>query len=91
MTELYRTGNVSGMSLQSYLDEKSISDEQFGASIGVSATSVYRYRTGRRKPEDEIMTRIFKVTHGVVDANSFYKFKTKTNGKHIHSLVTGNL
>lgn len=74
--------------LQSYLDENGISDEEFGALVGVTATSIYRYRKGLRKPDDEKMRMIFNVTGGLVDANGFHglilnskKHKRPMNGE----------
>lgn len=78
------------MCLQSYLDQNKISDEEFGALIGVTATSVYRYRKGHRKPDDEIMQKIFSITSGAVDANGFYKLKRKRARTHKHSEISVN-
>ena len=58
--------------LKSYLDKNKISYGAFATRIGVGRSSVYRYAAGVRVPEPDVMIRIYLVTNGAVEPNSFY-------------------
>ena len=60
------------MTLDNYLSETKITNFDFAKRVKVSAQSISNYRRGLRKPEQEVMKRIYKVTGGLVDANSFF-------------------
>ncbi len=60
------------MKIKDYLKLYKISNIQFSKKIGVSNISLSRYINGERIPEKNILTKIFKLTSGLVDANDFY-------------------
>lgn len=60
------------MRLQEWLSEEGIKREAFAADIGVTAVAVSRYCSGARMPDRETMRRIYQLTRGAVDPNSFY-------------------
>lgn len=61
-----------GQPLGDWLDANEIDPGAFAARIGVSANSLYRYRTGRKIPRPDPMRRIYVESGGAVDPNSFY-------------------
>jgi len=58
--------------LSLYLKKNELSYDDFGALIGCSGTSVYRYAVGLRIPAPRVMRRIIEVTQGELSANHFY-------------------
>jgi transcriptional regulator with XRE-family HTH domain len=55
------------MRLKEYLDDNGVSTEQFARRAGISASAVYKYRTGaRRKPSPSTIMKIQKLTGGRV-------------------------
>jgi transcriptional regulator with XRE-family HTH domain len=65
------------MSLSFYLEKHQLSYEEFGALIGVTGTTVYRYVKGDRLPTRKVMAKIANATSGKITANDFYN---QTNG-----------
>lgn len=60
------------MQLESYLSKHNISIPQFATMIDASNRAVvWRYLNGIRRPSDEMLERIKRVTHGHVTANDF--------------------
>jgi len=60
------------MTLREYLHNQDISPSEFARRIGVTVTSVYRYRDGIRRPDKQVMPRIVSATQGQVTANDFW-------------------
>ena len=63
------------MTLSEFLSERGLTDERFAQSVGVSRTTVLRWRNGLI-PERETMTRIVEATDGEVTPNDFYGVAT---------------
>lgn len=51
--------------------------ESLAAALEVNVATVSRYISGRRKPEDAVMARIFAVTEGAVQPNDFYRLPAR--------------
>jgi hypothetical protein len=65
------------MLLRSWLDQKHLTLTDFGAQIGVAATTVLRYchpagHRNRRMPEPDCMAAIYLATAGQVTPNDFH-------------------
>jgi hypothetical protein len=65
------------MLLRSWLDQKHLTLTDFGAQIGVAATTVLRYchpagHRNRRVPEPDCMAAIYLATAGAVTPNDFH-------------------
>lgn len=65
------------MRLSEYLDEKKISDADFGLRIKVTRQAVHRYRSGERLPDQPTMERIFRETGEQVTPNDFFGISAK--------------
>ena len=63
--------------LADYLQEQSISTEDFAKRVKVDPISVGRYLRGERRPNWEVMRRIVKETDGSVTPNDFMEVKGK--------------
>lgn len=63
------------MTLSEFLSERGLTDERFAQSVGVSRTTVLRWRNGLI-PERETMSRIVEATDGEVTPNDFYGVAT---------------
>jgi transcriptional regulator with XRE-family HTH domain len=59
------------MKLRLYLKETKTTFAAFAKAIGVTPPAVHRYLNDR-VPRPEIMERIEKATHGLVQPNDFY-------------------
>lgn len=59
------------MKLADYLAHTGTTAEQFAHEIQVSDVAVYRYMTGSRRPQWDVLARIAKATGGKVTANDF--------------------
>ena len=69
----YRFGITRRMEkLSSFLRREHLTYSQFGAMIGTTGTTVYRYAKGMRIPDAEQMRSIFEITSGEVTPNDFY-------------------
>jgi hypothetical protein len=60
------------MQLSEWMKQKKKKAGWIANKIGKSATAVRRYAKGERRPDDEAMIEIYKLTGGMVDPNSFY-------------------
>jgi hypothetical protein len=60
------------MTLDDYLNLKSIARPAFAELIGTSPQSLARYLDRSRIPEKNTMVRIAEATNGLVTANDFY-------------------
>jgi transcriptional regulator with XRE-family HTH domain len=60
------------MKLQIYLEEASITQEQFASSLGVTQASVSRWVQGKKLPRPDAMRRISEATSGKVSPDDFY-------------------
>lgn len=69
------------MHLSIYLEREKLSYDDFGALIGVTGTSVYRYAKGQRRPIAKLIPKIIQATNNAVTANDFYDSPIKSNGK----------
>ena len=67
------------MNLQTYMNKYDISDPQMATLVGVTPTSIYRYRAKRQKPEEVVMLRIWEVTNKAVTPNDFYGIPADSN------------
>jgi transcriptional regulator with XRE-family HTH domain len=54
------------------MDERNLSDADFGALIERTRQAVHRYRTGERVPDQTTLEKIFEVTGGAVTPNDFF-------------------
>ena len=54
------------------MDDRNLSDADFGALIERTRQAVHRYRTGDRMPDQATMEKIFEVTGGAVTPNDFF-------------------
>ncbi len=68
------------MTLQQYLDKNGIAADVFARKIRVSFSSVYKYRTGARKPREGVETKIWAITNGAVGPRDWER---KPNGKSV--------
>lgn len=57
------------MKLIDFMKQSGMSNEVFGARIGVSAESVRLYLAGRRMPRRDTLLKIAEVSGGLVTAN----------------------
>jgi transcriptional regulator with XRE-family HTH domain len=64
--------------LQAYLKREGLTYEAFAVAVGVRKLAVIRYINGSRKPAEEIMRRIIRVTAGAVMPNDFYAQEIQT-------------
>lgn len=60
------------MQLSEYLKDAEKSQAEFARDIGEKPQTVGRYVAGKRKPEEDVMRKIFNATGGKVTANDFY-------------------
>lgn len=59
------------MTLLQYLSEHGLTYEAFGAMIGVTTPTAWRYANGKRNPSLAVMRRIVEATGGAVGPNDF--------------------
>lgn len=59
------------MKLSAYLGERAISDTAFAGRIGVTRQSLWRYKSGDRRPDWDVLERIAQETAGHVTPNDF--------------------
>lgn len=60
------------MTLGQYLKQQELTQEAFGAKIGVKRLSVARYLSGDRIPSPKTAKRIVKATKGAVQLKDLY-------------------
>lgn len=58
--------------LRVYMERNCITVEDFAHRAQCTVTSVYRYRSGERIPNQAVMRRIYEITGGKVNAQDFY-------------------
>lgn len=59
------------MTLMQYLSEQGLTYEAFGALIGVTTPTAWRYAHGHRHPRPAVMRRIVEATDGAVGPQDF--------------------
>lgn len=59
------------MKLDQYLSDKGISTAAFAKSIGMYASSLWRIRNGKVRPDWKTIDAIMKATEGAVEPNDF--------------------
>ena len=60
------------MKLETYLAQFAIKQKDFAEQIGEKPARVNKYCLGTRIPRPFVLRKIFEITGGLVDANSFY-------------------
>lgn len=60
------------MKLDAFIKTHGLTGEEFAAKAGISRSDVSKYRSGRSKPKDDAMRKIFAATNGLVTPNDFY-------------------
>lgn len=60
------------MRLQDYLTKTGMTQTAFADLLGVKQATISRYLSGARKPEPDLMVRIFEATRGSVSPNDFF-------------------
>lgn len=60
------------MTLDDWLTSTNTADKDFADRIGVSRVTLFRLKTGRRKPGQVVMERIHTETGGAVTPNDFF-------------------
>lgn len=60
------------MLLQEYKRKYKLTVEGLAHGLGVTPDCVYKYLSGDRKPKENVMLLIYKITNGLVTANDFY-------------------
>lgn len=61
------------MTLSDWMRARDLRDLDMAAMLGVSAVSIWRYRTGARRPAWPILERIRAITDGEVTAADFHR------------------
>ncbi|KQS82161.1 XRE family transcriptional regulator [Methylobacterium sp. Leaf361] len=59
------------MRLADFLADRGIKDSDFAETIGVSRMTLWRYKSGDRRPEWDVLKRIVQATEGHVTPNDF--------------------
>ena len=60
------------MTLNQYLSDAKINDQDFATLIGVERSTVTRLRGGNQIPKPDVMRAIAETTSGKVTANDFF-------------------
>lgn len=63
------------MTLDAWLSQTKTPDNEFARRISVSRVTLFRLKTGRRKPNQTTMERIFAETSGEVTPNDFFNLQ----------------
>jgi DNA-binding transcriptional regulator YdaS (Cro superfamily) len=61
------------MMLAEWLKQKGLSDDAFGALIGVTGANVWKLKKGNHRPNWTVMSAIIRVTNGAVLPNDWMK------------------
>lgn len=69
------------MTLPEYIAAHNLKPKDLAAQLRVTSETVRRYLNGSRKPDDEMMVRIFEVTGGKVQPNDFFGVGSRRNGR----------
>lgn len=59
------------MKLATYLAAQEVKDAVFAERIGVTRMTLWRYKSGDRRPEWDVLERIVQATGGQVTPNDF--------------------
>ena len=70
------------MRIDDYLKSRDETAAAYAKKVGVSPSNISKYRAGKLRPKDKVMSKIIEVTGGLVTPNDFY------NLPH-HSAYTG--
>ena len=62
---------LRGMRLTDFLADRGIKDSDFADTIGVNRMTLWRYKSGDRRPEWDVLKRIVHATDGHVTPNDF--------------------
>lgn len=60
------------MTLDAWIVSTRTPDNVFADKVGVSRVTLYRFKTGKRTPDQATMARIFEATGGSVTPNDFF-------------------
>ena len=63
---------VPSMTLNEWLRASTTKDKDFAKLIGVSRVTLFRLKTGRRRPDSALMEKIFNATSGAVTPNDIF-------------------
>lgn len=69
------------MTLDDWLNATKTADKDFAGRIGVSRVTLFRLKTGRRKPRQKVMERIHTETAGAVTPNDFFQIGEAANSE----------
>lgn len=61
------------MKLAVWRRNQGMTQEQLAAALDCIVTTVARYEAGRRRPDEDTMIKIFRLTDGEVQPNDFYE------------------
>lgn len=62
------------MKLADYMTAHGLGPSEMAKRLGVNHATVIRYRDGLRRPNPDVMQRLFEVTAGAVTPDDFYEF-----------------
>lgn len=62
---------LAAMKLAEYLSDAEIKASAFAERIGVTRQTLWRYMSGERRPEWDVLERIAQATRGQVTPNDF--------------------
>ncbi len=62
------------MKLADFMTAHGLGPSEMAKRLGVNHATVIRYRDSQRRPDSDVMARIFEVTNGSVTPNDFYDF-----------------
>jgi transcriptional regulator with XRE-family HTH domain len=63
---------LQSMTLNAYLVEHGLKDEDFAVRVGCDRTTIYRIRRKGQRPSPALMEKIAEETGGLVQPNDFY-------------------
>ena len=69
--------------LERFLKEKRLTDTAFAVLVGVSQSTVSRWRVRRVTPTPDAMRKIAHVTNGSVTPNDFIQYSDDPTEKHV--------
>ncbi len=64
-----------GMTLDEFIIAHAMSEQTVAAALGVSQSSVNRYRNKSRIPRESVLLKIARFTHGAVTPNDFFQLE----------------
>ena len=69
------------MKLDQYLAERNLTSPAFGDMVGIDASTIWRIKEGKRKPEWNTMEKILVGTDGLVTPNDYLSDSLKRKTK----------